>query len=46
MFKKNARAILGCQKVDEFCENFDYKQQSVTDIVTAYKSLKQLLVKA
>lgn len=51
MFKRNARQILGsaastATEESEFVENFEYKQSSVTDIVTAYKSLKQMLYKA
>lgn len=49
MFKRNARLILGQesnQEDTEVCSAFDYKVSQVSDIVTAYKSLKAMLVKA
>ena len=50
MFKKNARQILGVaeQPMDQsnFIDNFEYKTNAVGDIVSAYKSLKNILYKA
>lgn len=51
MFKRNARSILGTQstQIDSestFLDNFEYKPNTVTDIVTAYKQLKTILYKA
>ena len=43
----NASAILGATGNEEsFVENFEYKQNAMTDIVTGYKTLKHLLYKA
>lgn len=48
-FKRNARAILSDSSSTRdmtFVNNVEYRQSDVTDIVTAYKSLKGTLLKA
>ena len=48
-FKRNARAILSDSTSTRdmtFINNVEYRQSDVTDIVTAYKSLKGTLLKA
>lgn len=47
-FKKNARAILSTPGLENsgYVENLEYRQNAMSDIVSAYKSLKSLLTKA
>jgi hypothetical protein len=47
IFKSKARAILGfSDDQNQFVENMDYNPSQVQDVVTAYKSLKQVMQKA
>lgn len=41
-FKKNARAILSTQGSENsgYVDNLEYRQNAMSDIVSAYKSLK------
>jgi isochorismate hydrolase len=44
IFKSKARAILGfSDDQNQFVENMDYNPSQVQDVVTAYKSLKQVM---